>query len=79
MGDVEIADQLRNNDRFDHWIRKRKWWLSIMFWDIGVILFNAYIFYRRVNLEAGASKSDLLSYHNSRKQVAVAYISPNIY
>ena len=26
MGDVDIADHLRNNYRFDHWLRKRKWW-----------------------------------------------------
>ena len=78
MGDVGVADQLRKNYRFDHWLRKRKWWWSIMFWDIGVILVNAYIVYRRDNLEYGESKSDLLSQHNFRKQVAMAWISPNI-
>ena len=36
-----------------------------MFWDIGVILVNAYIVYRRVNLEAGVSKSNPLSHHDS--------------
>ena len=25
IGDVDIADQFRNNYRFDHWLRKRKW------------------------------------------------------
>ena len=78
MGDVDVADQLINNYRFDHWLRNPKWWWSIIFWDIGVILVNAYIFYRRVDLEAGVSKSDLLSQHNFRKQVAMAWISPNI-
>ena len=32
-----------------------------------------------MNLKAGASKSDLLSQHNFRKQVAMAWIIPNIY
>ena len=50
-----------------------------MFWAIGVILVNAYIVYRRVNLEAGASKSDLLSHHNFREQDVMAWISPDIY
>ena len=50
-----------------------------MFWCIGVILVNAYIVYRRVHLESGGSKSDLLLQHNFRKQVAMAWISPNIY
>ena len=79
MGDVDIADQLRNNYWFDHWLRKCKWWWSIMFWDIGIILVNAYIVYRIVNLEAGVSKSDLLLQHNFCKQVAMACISHNIY
>ena len=79
MGDVDVADKLRNNYWFDHWLRKRKWWWSIMFWAIGVILVNTYIFYRGVNLEVGVSKSYLLSPHNFRKQVAMAWISPNIY
>ena len=79
MGDVDVADQLRNNYWFDHWLRKRKWWWSIMFWAIGVILVNSYIVNRRVNLEAGVSKSNLLLQHNFRKQVVMACISPNIY
>ena len=79
MGDGGVSDQLRNNYQFDHWLRKRKWWWSIMFWDIDVIIVNAYIVYRKVNLEAGVIKSDLLSHHNFRKQVAMAWISPNIY
>ena len=49
-----------------------------MSWDIGVTLVNAYIVYRRVSLKYGVSKSDLLSHHNFRKQVAMAWISPNI-
>ena len=79
MGDADVADQLRNNCRFDHWPRKRKWWWSIMFWDIGVILVNDYIVYRRVSLEARVSKIDLLSQHKFRKQVAMAWIRPNLY
>ena len=50
-----------------------------MFWAIGIILVNAYIFYRRVDLEARVIKSNLLSQHNFRKQVVMAWISPNIY
>ena len=79
MGDGDIAGQLRNNYQFYHWLRKRKWWWSIISLAIGVILVNSYIVYRRVNLEAGVSKSDLLSQHNLRKQVAMTWISPNIY
>ena len=51
MGDVDLADQLRGSYRLDFWIRQRKWWWSIMFWIIGVMLTNAYIVYKKVNEE----------------------------
>ena len=79
MGDVDIADQLRNNYWFDHWLRNRKRWWSIMFWGVGVILLNAYIVYSSVILEAGVSNSDLLSHHNFRKKVVMTWIRTNIY
>ena len=76
MGDVDVSDQPRNSYWFDNWLRKRKWWWSIMFWYIGVILVNAYIVYRRVNLEAGMSKSDLLSQQNFRNNLRWHGLAP---
>ena len=46
MGHVDMSDQLRNYYRFDHWMRKRKWWWSLFFWAKGVLLVNAYVCYR---------------------------------
>jgi hypothetical protein len=40
MGDVDVSDQLRNQYRFDHWLRMHKWWWSILFWWLGVMLVN---------------------------------------
>ena len=31
MGDIYVTDQLRNNYGFDHCLRQRKWWWSILF------------------------------------------------
>ena len=72
MGDDDIADQLRNNYRFDYIMRKRKWWWSIMFWGIGVIIVNAYIVYMKVNLQAGKKTYELLSQHDFRMKVTMA-------
>ena len=66
MGDVDIADQLRNTYRFDHWMRKRKWWWSIFFWAIGVILVNSYIVYVKLCEEEGVEKKK--HYESSRFQ-----------
>ena len=51
MRDVDLADQLRGSYRVDHWIRNRKWWWSILFWGLSVILTNAYIIYVAVNVK----------------------------
>jgi len=48
MNPVDIADQLRNVYRFDHWMRQRKWWWSIFLWSFGVLLTNSYIVYCRM-------------------------------
>ena len=40
-----IADQLRNQYRPDHWMRNRKWWWSFFIWGIGVASVNAYKMY----------------------------------
>ena len=45
MGDVDQVDQVRGSYRFNTWIKNRKWWWSLYFWDVGVTLTNAYIFY----------------------------------
>ena len=45
MGDVGIDDNPRNYYRIYFGLRKRKWWGYILFWDVVVILINAYIIY----------------------------------
>jgi hypothetical protein len=76
MGDVDVSDQLRNQYRFDHWLRMRKWWWSILLWWVGVMLVNAYIFYKRINKENGVDPSQLVSHHDFQKAIAFAWINP---
>jgi hypothetical protein len=76
MGDVDVSDQLRNQYRFDHWLRMRKWWWSILFWWLGVMLVNSYILYKKVLLKNGVTRLQLLSHHDFRKAIAFAWINP---
>ena len=45
MGDVDVDDQLRGVYRLDRWVRNRKWWWSMLFWYMGVLLTNSYKLY----------------------------------
>ena len=56
MGGVDPADQLRRNYFIDKEVRNRKWWWSILFWSVGVMITNAYVIYLRANLENGIGK-----------------------
>ena len=47
MGQVEVGDQLRNYYRFDHWLRKRKWWWSFWMWTMGMLLTNSFLLYKK--------------------------------
>ena len=78
MGDVDIADQYRNVYRFDHWLRQRKWWWSIFLGGLGVILVNSYIVYLQVCRQEGVEKRNILSHHDFRKKVAMAWINPDL-
>ena len=47
MNNVDISDQLRVVYQWGHWTRKRKWWWSIMFWEMQVMTTNTYVAYRK--------------------------------
>jgi hypothetical protein len=76
MGHVDVSDQLRNQYRFDHWLRMRKWWWALYFWWLGVMMVNAYVFYVKMGLLAGVERKNLLSHHDFRQAIALAWIDP---
>ena len=53
MGGVDLEDQLQGNYFIDKGVRNRKWWWSILFWSIGVMITNEYVIYLHVNIENG--------------------------
>ena len=76
MGEVDVADQLRNSYRFDHWLRKRKWWYAFFFWGFGVLLVNAYIAYRTYCEDQNIKP---VSQYEFRKSIALAWLKPEVY
>ena len=74
MGHVDVADQLRGNYRMDKWQRQYKWWWSIWLWGFGVLLVNAYVYYKKVMEEAGVPKKEWLSHYEFRRQIALAWV-----
>ena len=79
MGNVDVADQLRGNYRIDRWIRNYKWWWSIFFWDIGVLLTNAYVTYCTICEDNGVPPSGRISHLEFRKHIAMYWINPAEY
>ena len=76
MGQVDIADQLRNSYRFDHWLRNNKWWHSVYWWGMQVMLINLYIIYKKVCERAGVKP---LTHYAYQRDVALAWINPEKY
>ena len=79
MGHVDVSDQLRNQYRFDHWMRKRKWWWSFWFWGMGVLKVNAYVCYVDFMKEQGVPQQQILTHYEFRKQIALAWLDADQY
>jgi hypothetical protein len=77
MGGVDIADQLRGCYRIDRFVRNRKWWWSMLFWSIGVLLTNAFKVYLTVCKEEGVTPMYKQQYE-FRKKIAEYWINPDL-
>jgi hypothetical protein len=72
MNNVDISDQLRNVYRWDHWMRKRKWWWSLMFWALQLLTTNAFITYSKYLKMLNMVP---LSHYDFLEQVATIWIT----
>ena len=77
MGGVDIADQLRGVYRIDRFVRNRKWWFSLLFWGIGVLLTNAYKLYISVCADEGVVPFYKEQYQ-FRTAIAEYWINPDV-
>jgi len=76
MGHVDVNDQLRGSYCIELWVRNRKWWWTMVFWDIGTLLTNAYVVYKKVNELEGVNPNHLLTHYEFRKDFALHWINP---
>ena len=73
MGNVDIADQLRNTYRYDtQWHRNRKWWWAIWWWGFQTMLTNSYILY--VEYHKMHDSTNYVSHYDYIKMIALAWI-----
>ena len=76
MGDIDIADQLRLHYHMDHWLRNRKWWWSILFWALGVILPNSYILYTKLCDKEEVPKKNRYTHYKFLREVGMYWMNP---
>ena len=76
MGDVDVADQLRNQYRVDMWLRNYKWWHALFWWGVQVLLTNSYVVYKQCLLRAGCEP---VSHYKYQVACAKAWIDPDNY
>ena len=81
IGGVDLAYQLHRSYRMDKLVRTRKWWWSILFWGIGVLLTNTSVFHVYAKFfHCNTKKKYLLPHHDFRRAIAEAsWLNPEEY
>ena len=78
MGNVDLADQLRNHYRYDSvWHRNRKWWWAIWWWGFQLLLTNSYVLYQKYHKMIDSKCA--VSHYDYIKEIALAWINQDIY
>ena len=76
MGGADIADQTRGSYRFDHWLRRYKWWHSIFWWGVQVLMVNSYMcyctYYKMQGFEA-------MSHYQYQSMIACAWLEKDYF
>ena len=71
---IDLEDQVRNTYFWCLFMRKRKWWWSIIMWCLQILLANLYILYKKY-----MKMHDLkpISHFGFNQQVCMAWIDPD--
>ena len=78
MGNVDLADQLRNHYRYDSaWHRNRKWWWSIWWWGFQLLLTNSYVLYLKFHRLHDSKQ--ICSHYDYIKEISLAWINPELH
>ena len=73
INNVDIANQLRGSYRPDRWMRKQKWWWSMLFWVHGTLIVNVYVAYkRRMDVEGEVP----MSHYDFYKAIVFTKVGP---
>ena len=74
MNSVDQADHLRGVYRWDTFMRKRKWWWSILFWCMQMLQTNSYLMYHKY-MELHSQEP--ISHLEFCKRICQAWLDPH--
>ena len=75
MGGANISDQIHGSYRFDHWLRNFKWWHSIFWWGVQVLMVNSYKCY--CDNHKGIQETPM-NHYEYQKMIALFWLDKNI-
>ena len=74
MNAIYLVEKIINTYRWDIFMRKRKWWCSIMMWCLQMLLDNLYILYKKYMKMHDLKK---ISHFDFNQQVCMAWTDPD--
>ena len=76
MSGADITDQIRGSFCFDHWLCNYKWWHSIFWWGVHVLMVNSYKCY--CEYHKGLDESPM-NHYNFQKMIAHVWMDKEYY
>ena len=71
MGGADITGKIHGLYYFDHWLQRYKWWHSIFWWGVQVLMVNSYQCYRRYHKTEGLEP---MTHYDYQTKIACAWL-----